>query len=297
MKMPLFTNSGMYILQKIEINDQSTFYHKLHNDIIDYSSRVTEILKNLKQTRILVIDFIKLALENIKVDFAKDLYGSFATNLNIETSDIDIQIKIPNENIDVESLINLICSYFASIKIIETISPITTAAIPVIKLSIDPAVLLNINSKFDELKEFCDKNIETIEKYKEYFISDAFKDYIYDINEIKSVKIDLSFVTPSFYNENVVKYVTNQTLINPELVPLNHVIKKFLNLKKLNSCFNGGLASYSLFLILLGFLRYPKSNNQIINNNLGIYLMGFFEFYGKQFDFSKYIIDICNLPK
>ncbi len=117
------------------------------------------------------------------------------------------------------------------------------------------------------------------------------------MNEIRIVRIDLSFVTASFYNENVVKYVTNQIQLNPELIPLNQVLKKFLNLKKLNSCFNGGLASYSLFLILLGFLRYPKSNNQIVNNNLGICLMGFLEFYGKQFDFSKYIIDICNLPK
>lgn len=106
-----------------------------------------------------------------------------------------------------------------------------------------------------------------------------------------NIKIDISFVNPTTYNENVVEFVKTQVKNNPEITPLIHVLKRYLIIKKLNSCFNGGLASYTLLLMIIAYLRYPKTSNV---SNLGSMLLGYLEFYGKYFNFNQFVIDITN---
>jgi DNA polymerase sigma len=129
-----FENS---LLNKIVTDEsiQCTFYHKLHNDIIDYSFKVKEILDYLKPAKDFVIELIKLTI-NQTVDQILDneIYGSYATELSIESSDVDILIKIDQDFVDLDNLINKICISFASLKVIDSINPIATASIPVIKL-------------------------------------------------------------------------------------------------------------------------------------------------------------------
>lgn len=60
------------------------------------------------------------------------------TDLSIESSDIDMTIKLKNEfeaeEIEIEELINKLCDYFTSDHLIESVNPITTASVPVIKI-------------------------------------------------------------------------------------------------------------------------------------------------------------------
>jgi len=62
-----------------------------------------------------------------------DVYGSFATNLAIESSDIDFTIKF-NNVIDVDLVIDHLSDDLNKLNIIENVNPISTASVPVIKL-------------------------------------------------------------------------------------------------------------------------------------------------------------------
>lgn len=125
------------ILKKLNFEEFSpcTFSHKLHNDILEYSSNVKTILENVKPIKEVMIRIIKEMLNlSIDQDFTSELYGSYATDLSIESSDIDILIKLNSEGFDPEALISKICIFLASFKMFDNINPIASAAIPVIKL-------------------------------------------------------------------------------------------------------------------------------------------------------------------
>ena len=65
--------------------------------------------------------------------------------------------------------------------------------------------------------------------------------------------------------------------------------------KNLNSYYNGGLSSFSIFLLVFSLFKYRiflKVN--IKNDNLGLFLIQFLDFYS-QFDFSKFGIDINKI--
>ena len=134
---------------------------------------------------------------------------------------------------------------------------------------IDPIKLLSVTSNYKtkDIADFILKHTEIIESYKKFLTSDNYLNYDYCKAELTNIKIDLSFVNPTSYNHNVVDYIKNQILINPEITPITHVLKRYLTIKKLNSCFNGGLASYSLLLMIIAYLRYPKTSNI---TNLGL---------------------------
>jgi DNA polymerase sigma len=143
-----------------------------------------------------------------------------------------------------------------------------------------------------EIKELIEGNQELLKNYQSFIASDTFKSYEFDSSEITKIKIDLSFFNVSILGENnVVDFVKNQIKLNPEITPLMHVLKRYLSLNRLNSCFNGGLSSYSLLLMIIAYSRYPKTSNI---TNLGALLTGFLEFYGKYFNFNQFVIDISN---
>lgn len=149
------------------------------------------------------------------------------------------------------------------------------------------------NSKtVNEIKEIIEKNQELYNSYLSFLETDEFKKYDFDPSEITKIKLDLSFYNVHYLGDNnVVDYVKNQIKLHPEITPLIHVLKRYLSLNRLNSCFNGGIASYSLLLMIIAYVKYPKTSNM---TNLGSMFTGLLEFYGKYFNFNQFVIDISN---
>jgi DNA polymerase sigma len=91
-------------------------------------------------------DIIKESLSEYDVSLI--LYGSFATELEIESSDIDITVKFQNKNDNennrinnsfipnyfIESTISKLAKSFINKNIFNIVNPIYTATVPVIKL-------------------------------------------------------------------------------------------------------------------------------------------------------------------
>lgn len=64
-----------------------------------------------------------------------DIYGSFATDLSIENSDIDMLIRILDQKESTfESMCFQIVDDIKNLKIYDEVVPIFTASVPIIKL-------------------------------------------------------------------------------------------------------------------------------------------------------------------
>ncbi|MCO5596595.1 hypothetical protein L7F22_050661 [Adiantum nelumboides] len=80
----------------------------------------------------------------------------------------------------------------------------------------------------------------------------------------------------------------------PPLRPLCFVLKTFLQQRELNEVYTGGIGSYALLVMLLAYLQthankslferqYERSR---IEQNLGVLLVDFFDFYGRSLNFK-----------
>jgi non-canonical poly(A) RNA polymerase PAPD5/7 len=93
----------------------------------------------------------------------------------------------------------------------------------------------------------------------------------------------------------------------PELKPLALVLKQFLQQRKLNNSYTGGLSSYCLVLMIVSFLQLYGHRTKTRQNlskddssgggsgggkNLGAYLLDFLDLYGNKFDFQHVSISV-----
>ena len=104
--------------------------------------------------------------------------------------------------------------------------------------------------------------------------SDNFKNYKFNKDELNKLRIDLTFLNANSLSNNsrmyespsqqAVEFVKNYLLCFPEIRPLIHVLKRLLQVEKLNSCFNGNIfyliiCRGSLFILSVPYhLRFPK---------------------------------------
>ena len=215
-----------------------------------------------------------------------------ANDLSIESSDIDMTIKLDcemtnNLGIDIIQIMAKLVDYITKLSILDSINPIYTASVPVVKLIIDPLKLENddINQQMNKLKE-----------------SEVYINYPFGKDELDKIKIDLTFVNSYDNLSNItakqVEYVRSSLLIYPEIQPLIKPIKRLLQVNKLNNSFNGGLSSFSLFLLVLSYVKMNRFNSPPIANsiNLGKLFIEFLLFYSNFFDFNFTIVDV-NLDK
>lgn len=237
-------------------NKDILFFNKLHMDILDYANSIQLLNSMSKQYKNQIISTIKSCLIEKYPSSQIEIYGSFAVNLSIESSDIDLSLSInANESLPTQ-IINEISILLKEIKGISNIIPIPTATVPLIKFE---------------------------------FLS----------TQIGKVKIDLTFIDfnkimkKNNQPKRSVEYIEQEKEKHKEIVPLLLFLKNLLQINKLNSYYNGGLSSFSLFLLILSFIRIYKIKNQC-PYNLGSMLFEFLDFYGRLFDYSNYLIDVSQ---
>jgi predicted nucleotidyltransferase len=228
-------------------NDFLTFVYKLHNDIVSYHRNVTETLEAMKEVKVYVIQSIeKLIKQNISDNFSIDVYGSFASDLSIESSDIDIKIRLKaveetssdsaSPQMDLEQMIMLLVKNFNSLNLFESVIPIYTASVPIVKIVVDPAKIAD------------DENLMRLEEFRN---CEHYKNYKFNKEELDKIKVDITFLDMivkypvNFGNNNCstlmssVEFAKNKLILYPEIKPLLQVLKRYLQIKKMNSCFNG----------------------------------------------------------
>ena len=291
------------------------FMEKLHNSILKNEIKVNNILQFLTKFKNYSVEEIKKiiikAYNNNLCNYSIDLYGSFKTGLMIEASDIDIRIKIDCPKKDLEKYIFILNDKLEEEKKFESITPISMASVPVIKL------ILNI-------EKFIDKEKELRKDFGKFKQSPIFKNFLFDKKELIQIKIDITYIINDNINnlETINKtkndkininfindsseirdnqlssllYIKKQLEEYPEIKPILKLLKRYFYIKKMNSSFEGGLSSYNLFLLILSYAKYQKifNLNPYKKINLGNFLVQFLEFFGI-FDFKNYLINF-NSP-
>ncbi len=136
-----------------------------------------------------------------------------------------------------------------------------------------------------------DPNGKEFKKFKAIKNSDFYKNYKFDVEELLKVKVDLTFIdfNSNYSTKDILDWAKTTLDAYPEIKPIIQVLKRYLQIKKLNSSFNGGLSSFSLLLLIVAYLKYPKVKAK---TNLGRILIEFLELYGKFYNYSQSIIDV-----
>ena len=278
-----------------EPNRRLSFFDKLHNDIIKYETKVVMILNHSMKFKDYCIKEIKRLIEETSTfskDYVIDVYGSYATGLMIEASDIDIKIKLYKGNkADLNNFFEALCQKLENERKFDKINPISTASVPVIKLLLS-------SEKFVKGRDDLENS------FKQYKDMSLFKNYIFDTSELTKIKIDVTFILVngnkytnnndineiSEKNEKIliennsnnlnnneitghdhdksiggemssVSYVKEQIVKYPEVKYILRVLKRYFYYKKMNTSFLGGLSSYNLFLLLLSYAKFLKLNS------------------------------------
>ncbi|KAK1416762.1 hypothetical protein QVD17_25878 [Tagetes erecta] len=92
------------------------------------------------------------------------------------------------------------------------------------------------------------------------------------------ISFDISFDMEN--GPKAVGYVQDAISKWPPLKPLCLILKVFLQQRKLNEVFSGGIGSYALLVMLIAMLQNSLDNHSFSQYNLGVLLVTFFDMYG-----------------
>jgi DNA polymerase sigma len=251
---------------------------KLSKEIYDNTIKVNENKKLLQQIREKYIkkiyENINIILKNSKVEFQCSFYGSSVSGLAIENSDIDIMVKLRKKYEEKDYIIrimNILVENLkkSDLKYIKVINPITSASVPVIKLNCD---LLGENSFNEEMNSLKQNNYLNIYNSSKLYFDITFFETENELEKIPS--------------ELMLDYIKECTMLYPQIFDIVYIMKRFLYNRKLNKSYQGGISSYSLFLLTLAFIKSYKSKYDIPIASLFIEYLYFYS----NFNFFNTII-------
>jgi DNA polymerase sigma len=242
------------------------YFDSLKKELNNYLSVTNLNITNLKNLYIENLNKIELLLqtglsENYEIKFGH--YGSFFSDLSIEGSDLDILIYYHKKKEECDFDKDILSLLLQNENEFESIYPILTASVPVIKLEI------NIKNEIKDLK------LKTTSYFEE---EDLFK-----------IKIDLTFTESEqeFQNSHETVSFINKSLSEyPQIKPMVLLLKRYFKEMKMNKSYTGGLCSYSLFLLVLSFCKCNKQCES--STKLLYYFMENFMY----FDYCNYCIDV-----
>ena len=232
---------------------------KLHYEILDFCDFI-QLNNEEKELREKTFKFIKETIETKYPEYNCILYGSYKTDLSLPDSDIDILILL-KEGKEEE---------LSKTKITEETSK-------------------KINDLFLSTNAF--SYVEII-KAKVPIIKCTYKE--------TNINVDISFFRKNGFS--AVKTIEKVIDTFPEIKPLMLVIKYTLRQRQLNEIYKGGVSSFIIFSLIYYYIAdYRKKVIDDIKKGkkepeltLGHFLVGFFDFYGFQFNYEKLGISIRN---
>ena len=267
-------------------SDDITEYSFITNNIFDLSNEIIENTKKVDENKKLLKKFrekyvneisekIKIILHNENIEFLSSGYGSNISGLAIENSDYDIMVKIKQNKNNINYINKVIDIVYyklkaSDLKYITEIKPIYTASVPVIKIECD----LSNDDNFNEINDLVSKgNLNYNDIIKLFFDITFF--------EVENEKEKI----PS---ELMIDYIKEKLKLFPKIIDIIYIMKRFLFNKNLNKSYQGGISSYSLFLLILAFLKFfkNKNNSDIL---IGSLLIEFLKYYSN-FNFYNYAI-------
>ena len=232
---------------------------KLHYEILDFCEFI-KLNDEEKELRKKTFNYIKNIIESKFPDYKCKLYGSFKSELSLPDSDIDVLILSEEASKDQISKNKLI----------------------------DDA-LKKVHDLLFSTKSF--SYLEII-KAKVPIIKCTYKE--------TNIDVDICL----FRKNGIYTLKTLEKILKsfPEIKSLIMVVKYTLRQRQLNQIYKGGISSFIIFSLVYYYIadvrkKLISNNKNNIKNNeltLGHLLVGFFDFYGFQFNYEKLGISIRN---
>lgn len=240
-----------------------------------------------------------------------NIFGSNATGLSLPSSDVDLVVCLPpvrnlepikeagileGRNGIKETCLQHAARYLANQEWVknDSLKTVENTAIPIIMLVVEVPhdLITSVTSHVHTPKE--DSTQMAGEQSNHVHIdmvgidnSTSPKCPLVDFDngkDSKSVRLDISFKSPSHTGLQTTELVKELTEQFPAVTPLALVVKQFLADRSLDQSYSGGLSSYCLVLLITRFLQHEHHLGRPINQNFGSLLMDFLYFFGNVFD-------------
>ncbi|KAL6205723.1 hypothetical protein ACLB2K_022976 [Fragaria x ananassa] len=104
------------------------------------------------------------------------------------------------------------------------------------------------------------------------------------VEKTSGIAFDISFDMDS--GPKAAEFIKDAISKWPPLRPLCLILKIFLQQRELNEVYSGGLGSYALLAMLIAMLQSLRESQASPEQNLGVLLVNFFDFYGRKLNTS-----------
>lgn len=237
---------------------------KFSKDLEKFYHELSDLRESYKEPRSIIVQLVNNIIDEIDIIKYSEIYGSYKTELDLPSSDIDFVIT----NVSQGSLISTTHAdgsewlkqlndklLTTNYEWIEKINYISSASIPIIK----------IDTKMDNC----------------------------------AIKVDISFKHEGHKGNDWVQIVKSWIEKYPVLRDITMVLKHILKVYNVNDPYTGGLSSYALILMIVAYIQYSElmKNSPIdfYNPNLSSFdiariIHDLSKFYTETFDLWKIII-------
>ncbi|XP_024009832.1 uncharacterized protein LOC18015150 isoform X2 [Eutrema salsugineum] len=217
-----------------------------------------------------------------------NIFGSSATGLSLPSSDVDLVVCLPpvrnlepikeagileGRNGIKETCLQHAARYLANQEWVKTdsLKTVENTAIPIIMLVVEvPCDLIcSIQSPKEgpdciTVDQDSNSNTEMV-GFEDSVAANSLPTFTGNLANAKSVRLDISFKTPSHTGLQTTQLVKDLTEQFPAATPLALVLKQFLADRTLDQSYSGGLSSYCLVLLITRFLQHEHHLGRSIN--------------------------------
>ncbi|KAF5470038.1 hypothetical protein F2P56_010588 [Juglans regia] len=290
----------------------SLMHSLLHDEIDSFCKQVAAANMARKPYINWAIKRVTRSLQVLWPRSRTNVFGSNATGLSLPTSDVDLVVCLPpvrnlepikeagileGRNGIKETCLQHAARYLANQEWVknDSLKAVENTAIPIIMLAVEVPHDL-VTSSTSNAQSPKETTHVTGEQGNDAH-SDAVvfedsapsstrciqTDHVTN-NDSKSVRLDISFRSPSHTGLQTTELVKELTDQFPAATPLALVLKQFLADRSLDQSYSGGLSSYCLVLLIIRFLQHEHHLGRPINHKFGSLLMDFLYFFGNVFD-------------
>ncbi|XP_052192225.1 uncharacterized protein LOC127801296 isoform X2 [Diospyros lotus] len=296
----------------------SLMHSLLHDEIDNFCKRVAAENLSRKPYINWAIKRVARSLQVLWPRSRTNIFGSNATGLSLPSSDVDLVVCLPpvrnlepikeagileGRNGIKETCLQHAARYLANQEWVksDSLKIVENTAIPIIMLVVEvPRDLVTpAASAISTVKELTEEITEGANNFRANLVNSEASSSLKcsnmnngDGKDMKSIRIDISFKSPSHTGLQTTELVKELTEQFPAATPLALVLKTFLADRSLDQSYSGGLSSYCLVLLITRFLQHEYHHGRPINQNFGSLLMDFFYFFGNVFDPRQMCISV-----
>ncbi|XP_024637780.1 uncharacterized protein [Medicago truncatula] len=289
----------------------SSMHGMLHDEIDSFCKQVAA--ENLARKPYInwAVKRVTRSLQVLWPRSRTNIFGSNATGMALPTSDVDLVVSLPpvrnlepikeagileGRNGIKETCLQHAARYLANQEWVknDSLKTVENTAIPIIMLVVEVPqdVITSSAPTLHSLKEeshsttgeHVNDSHSDIIQLEDSALLKRSQTNVYALKDSNSVRVDISFKSPSHTGLQTTGMVKELTEQFPAATPLALVLKQFLADRSLDQSYSGGLSSYCLVLLIIRFLQHEHHLGRPINQNYGSLLVDFLYFFGNVFD-------------